>query len=537
MDQRDESIRKLMERAGACLRAGDQDGAARLCRRVLDQDPDQAEALGFLGILEGMAGRPEAALAYLRRASELRPGNPALINSLALACLKTGNLSEAERQLQGCLRRHPAFAPAWYTLGVVKRQQGDTHAALTAYERLLTLDPSHAEAWANLGRLRERLNQLRAASEAVERSLAIDPGNVMARLTAAQIEARQGSHASARKRLEQLLETGDLSTTNEIIARSRLGDALDALDEPAQAFAQFEKANQLQAAMSRGSAGEGDGPYSMASVSRMKSLLGEIRSAACPSAADAGSGPFFLMGFPRSGTTLLDRMLTAHDSVVSIEEQETLTDAHRDFVMAPGGLERLRTLSNEERQSYVDAYRRRVADALGSTAPVVLDKLPLHTISLPLIARLFPQASVIFAVRDPRDVCLSCFMQRFEPNTAMNHFLDLNTTASYYVAVMELGLDSLEELPIRACMVRYEDLVTDPRRVLRKVVSFLNLDWDASVLDYRERIEGSVIDTPSYRQVAQPLYRSSMGRWRRYTKELGPVLPMLEPVAKRLGYD
>jgi hypothetical protein len=178
-----------------------------------------------------------------------------------------------------------------------------------------------------------------------------------------------------------------------------------------------------------------------------------------------------------------------------------------------------------------------LADSAPSPARIVVDKLPLHTVFLPLIANLMPEARIIFAVRDPRDVCLSCFMQRFTLNAAMAHFLDIDTTARYYRAVMDLGLDSLDQLPVRAHMIRYEELVSAPEPQLRRLLKFLDLEWRAEVLHYHSDIAGRHIDTPSYRQVSQPLYRSSIGRWRRYAEPLAPILGMLEPLARRLGYD
>ena len=531
------SIRESLRRAEACLRAGEHASAIRICRSILYQRPDDPEAHGLLGVLEGITGRPEAALQHLLRASELRPGNPGLINNLALAYMNTGDLPAAEQHLKACLRRNPGYAPGWYTLAIVKRRQGDIDAAVSAYERVLSLNPRHAEAWANLAQLRERLNQLELASEAVESSLAINPGNAMARLTASQVDGRLGRHESAINRLEDLLSERGLSATNEIVARGRLGDALDALGRTSAAFQQYREANRLQAELLPADGETTASPYSLESVNRMTRFLGEMQHGSDPGESSGPSGPFFLMGFPRSGTTLLDRMLSAHPDVVSVEEQETLVDAQRYFLLPPDGIERLRSISDDVRGKYQEAYRRRLADAALQAAPVLLDKLPLHTIFLPLISRLFPDSRVIFVVRDPRDVCLSCFMQRFELNTAMSHFLDLGTTASYYRAVMQLGLASLDRLPIRARLVRYESLITEPEPLLRELISFLGLDWDPAVLRYREKLAGSRITTPSYRQVSQPLYRSSIGRWRRYAAELESVLPELQPLVSQLGYD
>lgn len=534
---RDGPIQDGLRKAGEHLRAGEHAEAARVCRILLNAHPDQPQALGLLGVLEGIAGHPQTAKDYLLRANELRPGDPNLINNLALACLKTGDLADAEKRLRDCLKRHPGFAPAWYTLAVVKRRQGDIHAAVAAYERVLSLDPEQAEAWANLAQLRERLNQLQLASEAVERSLSLDPSSPMARMAAAQIDGRMGQHDSARQRLEALLSDGHLGPTNEVIVRSRLADSLDALGQPSAAFAQYSAANRLQAESFDGDRETMQGPYSLDAIHRLARILDDLVETAATGRQDDPSGPFFLMGFPRSGTTLLDRMLSAHPEVISVEEQETLIDAHRDFVMTPSGAERLRSLSESQRRIYLEAYRRRLADATAETGRITLDKLPLHTIFLPLIARLFPGARVIFVVRDPRDVCLSCFTQRFELNAAMAHFLDLETTARYYRAVMDLGLDSIERLSIDTRQVRYEELVANPEPILRELIAFLGLPWDPAVLNYRSHIRGSRIDTPSYRQVYRPLYSSSIGRWRRYAKELDPIQALLAPAVSRLGYD
>ncbi len=533
----DETIRHRLAVATRHLQAGENGTAARECESILEAHPEQPEALGMLGVLRGMAGDAEAARELLLRANELRPGSPRLLNSLAMACMETGDLPAAERWLRGCLKRVPGFAPAWYTLALTKEQQRDLHAAVSCYERTLALDPGFADAWSNLAQIRERLNQLQLAGEAAGRALALDPANVVARLTAAQVDGRLGRHQSARERLESMIEDGTLGTTNEAIVRSRLADSLDALDLPDEAFAQYAAANRIQARTAEAAYQIDAGPYSLDAVRRLATAIDRLADHAVGTPEPETEGPFFLLGFPRSGTTLLDRMLSAHPAVESIEEQETLADAQRDFVLAHGGLDRLRHITEAVRSGYVDAYRRRVADAGAGRSPVVLDKLPLHSIFLPVISAVFPDARVIFVIRDPRDVCLSCFMQRFELNTAMAHFLDLELTAEYYVAVMELALDSLDRLPIRHLRVRYEDLVTDPAPNLRDLIGFMGLDWDPAVLDYRSRIEGSKIDTPSYRQVSRPLYRSSIGRWRRYEEQLEPIRETLAPLVSRLGYD
>ena len=526
-----------LQAAAECFRRGDLPAAASACDAVLEQTPRQPEALALRGAIAGAQGDATSARAFFERAHQLRPDNPEIVTNLARACQKGGDPEAAARYLGHCVERYPQFAPAWYTLAITRQGMGDSEGAVRCYERLLRINPEYAEAWANLAGLRERLNQLDEAQTAVDKALALAPKNAMAQLVMAQIAARRGEHAKARRRLESVLSRGRLTPTNEAVARGRLADALDRLEQPVEAFAQYAAANELQAELSRKAPTLGQGQYARRNAQRIHGALDALAASAPAASSATADSPVFLLGFPRSGTTLLDRMLCAHPTIESVEEKPALVDVFGDFIQTPDGLERLPDLSDEQRASYGDAYRKRLSLEVKSNAAVLIDKLPLNTMFLPLIAHLLPNARVIFVVRDPRDVCLSCFMQRFALNVAMANFLDLKTTADYYRSVMDLGLDSLEQLPLRSYKVRYEDLVTDPEPVLRGAVDFLGQDWDPAVLEYRAGLAGQQIDTPSYRQVAQPLYRSSIGRWRSYESQLAPILEPLRPLVERLDYE
>jgi tetratricopeptide (TPR) repeat protein len=486
-----------------------------------------------------MHGDPREARVLLARANELRPDRPELLNNLAIACRRSGDPAAAIGYLRRALQRHPTFASGWYTLANTLSQTGDDHGALDCYERVTSLDPEQADAWANLAQIREQLNQPEAAGAAARRALGIDPANVMATFVVAQIDAREGDAQSARARLLALLERTDLSRNQEIVARRMLGSAFDQLDDTEAAFEQYTAANRLQARDYHSAYQISEGPYALPAIRRIADhLTAGLFDAATASTPDHEQPPpIFLLGFPRSGTTLLDRMLAAHPQLTTLEERETLVDLHRDFVLAPRGLERLSGLGDAELGFYRQAYRRRIIDILEVPPEEhVIDKLPLNTIFLPLIARVFPDARVIFVLRDPRDVCLSGFMQNFQLNAAMAHFLDLELTAEYYREVMTLGLDSLQRCAIRHHLVRYEALISEPESTLRGLTDFLGLPWRSEMLDYRRGLAGQRIETPSYGQVARPLYRSSIGRWRRYEAHLQPILDTLAPLIERLGY-
>ncbi|MGI9264704.1 MAG: tetratricopeptide repeat-containing sulfotransferase family protein, partial [Gammaproteobacteria bacterium] len=492
------------------------------------------------GMIEGMAGNVVESRQLLEQANRLRPRHPPLLNNLAIACQSNGDHEAAVVHCREALRVDPGFAGGWYTLAVNQWHLGDAEGALESYERVTDLQSGNADAWANSADIRERLNQLERADADAARALEIAPDSVMANLVAAKIDLRRGHPQDCKSRMEQLLVHGNLSPNHETIARQHLGQAFDRLDDPQQAFDQFTQANRILSLDYDATFRPGGGPYSLATVRRTREFLqqGDATQWESIEPLDENESTIFLMGFPRSGTTLLERILDTLDVFDSLEERETLADLQRDFVMAPGGLESLGELTSETQDGYRRAYRRRVSDWKTLKPGVrLIDKLPLNTMFLPAINRVFPDAPVIFAIRDPRDVCLSCFMQSFALNEAMAYFLDLDLTVEYYIEVMETGLAALDMLPIQAHRVRYEDLVRDPEAECRALLDFLQIDWNPSVLEFHRHQRGRHIETPSYLQVSQPLYSSSIGRWRKYQNLMTPHLERLQPIVERLGYD
>jgi hypothetical protein len=238
----------------------------------------------------------------------------------------------------------------------------------------------------------------------------------------------------------------------------------------------------------------------------------------------------FLVGFPRSGTTLLDTFLMGHPEVEVLEEEQLVAKASQvvgDLKDLPGVSI---ALLEKARETYLDALAERVSVDF---AGVVVDKFPLDMAKAPLIQAMFPGAPIIFAQRHPCDVVLSGFMQ----GLGLDNFADIRDLADYYDAMMGIWTNSRESMSLYAHTVIYENLVRDPEPTLKPVLQFLGLNWDDRLLDHRAtaRARGAIA-TPSYDQVTEPLSRTPSGRWRRYEAELAPVLPVLLGWADRLGY-
>jgi hypothetical protein len=249
-------------------------------------------------------------------------------------------------------------------------------------------------------------------------------------------------------------------------------------------------------------------------------------------------GLVFLLGFPRSGTTLLEVILEGHPTVVSLEEHELLIDAVNEYMQRPEDLERLSRASAAELEFLRAAYWRRVAVAgVDVAGKLFVDKHPLNTLKLPLIARLFPHAKILFACRDPRDIVLSCFRHRFKMSAPIYELLTVEGAASYYDAVMQLLVTLTRVLTLDTCLVRHEDLVTEFAREMKRICAYLGLEWAPAMGDFALRTKSRGVLTPSTAQLVRGLSTEGLGHWRRYRTQLAGVLPLLEPWVKRFYYD
>jgi hypothetical protein len=252
-------------------------------------------------------------------------------------------------------------------------------------------------------------------------------------------------------------------------------------------------------------------------------------------AATERGTPAFLVGFPRSGTTLLDTFLMGHLDTAVLEELPLMHQAETvlgDIAQLPSAsIARL----EQARSAYFAELDRHIPAGFGGLA---IDKMPLNLLAMPYAHCLFPDARIVFVQRHPCDAVLSCLMQGFALNNATACFLDLGDAAAAYVSIMTVWMRSRELLPLKVHTLVYERLVTAPEDELRPLVEFLGLEWQAQILDHRATARGrGAIGTPSYDQVVEPLSQGPSGRWRRYEKELEPVLTILLPWAERLGYS
>ena len=533
------------------LDCGDAAAAIGHFDRALACDPLYAEAFNNRGNTLQRLGRFAEAIASYDRALALRPDYPEALCNRGRALHLTDRPAEAVAAFEQALALRPGYSGAGRYLGDSLADLGRRDAAREAYGRVLAAVPDDADALAGLAALEERANRLAEAAAAAERALARDPRRVRAALTSARVYRRQGRIADGLARLQPFTEppgvTGAAPGGDEAAALVAFERAMlhDRAGDYAAAYAAFVEGNRrMEGAWPVADADRAFFPDLVARLARRFTadwVAGWTPPPVAP--PDDPPDPVFLVGFPRSGTTLLEQMLDAHPALRTLEEKDTIDVVRRRVAAMPGGYpDALATLSACALDDLRALYRGEVARHLGggpasASSGLLVDKMPLNSIEAGLIHRLFPRARFLLALRHPADVVLSNFMQAFKPNAAMVQFGSLAAAARFYAAVMGLWQQYQRVLPLAVHVVRYEDLVADVEGETRRILAFLDLPWESRVLDYREQAEGRAIATPSYHQVVEPVYRRAIGRWRNYRPFLEDVLPLLAPFVGAFGYD
>ncbi|MGH8414421.1 MAG: sulfotransferase family protein, partial [Gammaproteobacteria bacterium] len=321
------------------------------------------------------------------------------------------------------------------------------------------------------------------------------------------------------------------------------GRIYDSLVEPDAAFRHFSLGHALSPEIQPNT--KQLGQAYLDELDRLCSRIGQAGilrklAAATQTAGDAGPPPpVFLLGFVRSGTTLMDTILQIHPQVIVLEEEPTIDVVLQAAQALPGGYpDCLAMLAPTQLATLRSLYWKTVTGITGPLTPEIrlIDKFPLNSVHAPLMYALFPEARFLFALRHPCDVVLSSFMQMFGPGGALANFSTLEGGATMYAKVMELWIRYLDALPLRVHTLRYEDLVADTDRTMTDALDFLGLETRQTLRHTEKAKQRGRIYTPSYHQVIQPIYRDALGRWQRYQKYFGRALGILQPFADRFGY-
>jgi tetratricopeptide (TPR) repeat protein len=575
-----------LETAIAQHKQGDVRTALAVYERICRREPDNPLILRYLGLAKFQLGEREAGLECLKRATTLAPKDAATWSDLGRMHAILGNIQQAIACFRQAVTADPDYSDGWHNLGAALRQARDVNGALAAYQQALALNPKRVDTYLNLGNLLVDDNQPENAIESFKRAAALDPKLGQARASLAGELSGRGDvseaefiyrqaigldprHAQAWFGLGRTLE--DLGHAEQAAHCYRqvlrlhpqqpwaLGQLLglqgseadDALIRDAQrtldveqtpdaakaligyglgkvydrrggydaAFAAFERANRARRAQA--------GPFDAAEFEqRIDRIIKTFSAEFFEERRRFGIGtnlPVFIVGMPRSGTTLTEQILDSHPRMFGAGElphlAELVTGLPERFdldVPWPLCAPQLTAMNiHEAAHAYLEKLRAKAPHS----ALRASDKSPLNFFHLGLIALLFPNARIVHCTRNPIDTCLSIYFENFRPNQTYATCLD--DIAIYYRGYERLMAHWREVLPLTMLELRYEDSVQDIEAQARKLIAFVGLAWDERCLDFHE--SRRAVQTPSRWQVRKPIYTSSVQRWRRYEKHLGAL--------------
>lgn len=515
---------------------GERAKAAEWGQRALELAPDSHRAHTLWARIEFLRDRPGAAKGALQRALGLCPDHaPALLLSgyLNLYLQRFGEAEANAREAMG-LREDPE---ARVLFGRVRFLNGFEEEGLEIQRAARKAYPWISSAWRVEVSTLMDLNRRGEARELVEEARERFPEVEELRFQDLILLRQEGATAETLEDLHSLPE-GIRETP---AWHAEAGHHYDRLGEPDRAMGHFREANARHSrrAFVRSHPKE----VALSRIARLRATVTEewVQAWSAPLQPSGWAHPpVFLLGFPRSGTTLLDQVLSSHSQVEVLSERPVFEEVADELRRRYGGDLKGVAEMDSTAITEIQEYYRQVRDQYREDpqAPVVVDKMPLRTVEAGSLYRIFPDARFVFARRHPADCVLSAFMQLFAPNVAMANFHSLEDGAHYYRVVMELWQQYRRVFPgMRVHEVRYEELVEDFDAVAARLLEFLGLPWEEGVREFAETARGrGRITTPSRAQVTQPLYRHARYRWRGYRTHFGPAWEELRPFMEAAGY-
>jgi len=456
------------------MRQGNISRAVETCNQIIKNNPGDADASNLLGIMAKNNGNFLDAAQYFEQGLKQHPNHIYLLNSMGALAKQQGDLETAEKYLLKAINSKPDFVNALYNLSGVKTIQQHYSEAELLLKRVLKIQPENSEALGNLSALEEKQNNLTLATQYAEKALSLNPVNFIARLTLSNVHFRNENYQAVIEELIPTLSSNqNLTPINYSLAVGGIAQAYDKMKLYPEAYEHYKKSNDAMMFIYKQQFVNAVSIYAPENIIKTEQQIAAFDFSKWTNSTDnKQKSPVFLLGFPRSGTTLLDQMLAAHSQVTTLEEKETLIDIYQDYPVSEENLELLANLSEDKIKNYRSQYWERVSQYTElDEQKILVDKLPLNSIMLIYIYRLFPDAKIIFSVRDPRDVVVSCFQQRFSMNQAMFQFLDFETTVKYYNAVMGLVKTCRFKLPLSIKQQKYEQLVVDYKTELNPVTN------------------------------------------------------------------
>ncbi len=506
-------VQALLARGNELLQGHDNAEALECYQELLQLDSRNAAAHNGMGAALAQLGRFAEAEEEFRRAIGIRSGYAEAYFNLAGVLQVTGRYYETETPLRRALKLRPSYVAARVRLGMCLVLLGRLDEGRDCYEKALKVAPRNSDALMGLGQIQALEGRFAEAEAAYRAALEADPAAAYAWAALAGLRKMSTADAPWVKRAEELAGSG-LSLTGESTLRFAIGKYYDDVGEFAKAFRNFQRANEL----SKTRAQPYDRKGHVAFVNDLIRVYSAETLAQTHSGASDSERPVFVVGMPRSGTSLVEQIIASHPAARGAGELNFWSaTAHKHEDALRHGL-----LAEPLRKKLAQQYLRELTAACGEAERVV-DKAPVNADYLGLIHSVFPRARILWLRRDPIDTCLSCYFQQFPPT--INYAMDLTDLAHYYKEHQRLMTHWRRVLPAQTLLeVPYAELTAEQEKWSRTIVEFIGLPWDERCLQFHATVRP--VSTASVWQVRQKMYRSSVGRWHNYRKFIGPLLEL-----------
>jgi tetratricopeptide (TPR) repeat protein len=513
--------------------------ARQALERAIAIDPQQADALRELGLIETAAGLSQAAAKHLSSALAQQPGDPLLRAQTARAVQRAGQTDEAAALVQDWQRWTQGNPDALADVAWTAMESGDMQTTDQVLEFAERSAPNNVSVLAKRAAFFERTNRLDEARALLAR-IPLRDESIKEELDVlrAQIANRsEDGRDEAYAIYESLVRDEHIALRRPelLFALAKISDARGDAD---QAMNWLQRAHAIQIQQLRAS---------LSSSTELDAMLlpaaaigaqdyAQWQTISAPSAEDS---PIFVVGFPRSGTTMLETMLDAHERLTCMDERPFVHNLVQQ--MREQGFEYPRDLSKLDEPTCAalrEHYWKQVRELTkAESGKRLVDKNPLNMTRLPLIHRLFPNAKIVLALRDPRDVVLSNYMQIFRAPAYVRMCEHIETTAQGYTVAFEAWNGFADVFKLDLLQTRLEDVVDDVEAFSRTLCEFLSIEWSPAMVSFHEHAaRRGYIATPSYHQVVEPVNKKGVGRWQRYARWFEPVQPTLAPFVKQFGY-
>ena len=516
--------RRLMALAAEHQKEGRNDEAEHLYRRILRHNPRNVDALRLLGLIALHAERADEAESLLEKAIALAPDFIAAIIDLGRLRKEQDRYGAALECFDKAIAIDPGNAQAHYLRGATLAPASFTQEAIDAYQQCLRLRPNHIAALLGLGHVLKAVGRYDESVASYTECIRQSPESGETYWSLANLKTYRFDDATVAE-MERRIAGSGLSASSEVHFLFALGTASEDRGDFDRAWHYYRMGNTKQRALVS---------YDPVQTETMNDRLVRVFSAdflqSCRGSGLADPAPIFIMGLPRSGSTLLEQILASHSQVEGTSElpylgrvATWLNRNRADGINYPEAVRELApanlTSLGRDYLDYAQMHRR-------SGAVRFIDKMPNNFPSIGFLSLILPEAKIIDARRHPLDACLSCYRQLFAKGQAFTY--DLTEIGEYYLQYQRMMDHWAEVLPGRVLTVQYEEVVSDFEAQARRLVEFCGLPWEDACLRFYE--SDRPVRTPSSEQVRQPIYDRSVGHWRNYEARLDELITVIEPI-------